>query len=116
MSASNRKESPLFVKTRDFLVWLFQHTAKFPRQYRHTLTERIERSGLDMLDQLGAALVLSDPSALKQADFSLWKIRQQLRIAHELGVFSSRLLEYSSGSLEEIGRLLGAWIKKGNGA
>lgn len=116
MSAYSRKESPLFVKVRDFNVWLFQHTAKFPRQYRHTLTERIESSGLDLMDELGTALILHDGQALQRADFALWRIRQLLRLAHELNVFSARLLEYAFAALDEIGRLLGAWIKKGKEA
>lgn len=113
MCAYSRKESPIFLKARDFNAWLFQHTAKFPRQYRHTLTERIECSALDILDALGAALVLKDAGALQRADYSVWRTRQLLRMAHDLGLFAARLLEYAFAALEEIGRLLGAWIKKG---
>ena len=28
--------TPLFVKTHDFNLWLFQHTQRFPKQLRHT--------------------------------------------------------------------------------
>ena len=115
MSASARRESPLFVKTRDFTVWLFRHTAKFPRQYRHTLTERLENHALSFAECLGRALIMKDTDALASADLELWKMRQLLRIAHQLNILSARLLGVASESLAELGRLLGAWQKKATG-
>ena len=47
------KTSPMFVKTHDFLLWLFAHTGKFPKARRHTLTNRLENA---LLDFLGAAV------------------------------------------------------------
>jgi hypothetical protein len=112
MSSYDRKESPLFVKTRDYIVWLFQHTAKFPRQYRHTLTERLECGALEFQRCLGAAALLKSEDALSRAELELWQTRQLIRLAHDLGLLSARLLEYSAGKLEEIGKLLGAWRRK----
>lgn len=116
MSASERKESPLFVKTRGFQVWLFQHTSKFPRQYRHTLTERLESSLLDFQRCLGRAAILKDRAALAEADFELWQVRQLLRLAHDLNVLPASLLQYAFEAVTELGRLLGAWRAKGTGA
>ncbi|MEI6395536.1 MAG: four helix bundle protein [Verrucomicrobiota bacterium] len=115
MSASERKESPLFVKTRDFQVWLFQHTSKFPRQYRHTLTERLERSALEFQRGLGRAVVLKEPYALAEADFELWQMRQLLRLAHELSILPASTLQFACEATAELGRLLGAWRAKGTG-
>lgn len=108
----DRKESPLFVKTRDYIAWLFKHTAKFPRQYRHTLTERLECGMLEFQRCLGEAALLKNQQALVRAELELWQTRQLLRLAHEMDLISARLLEYSAGSLAEIGRLLGAWKRK----
>lgn len=115
MSAFDRKESPLFVKTADFIVWLFQHSAKFPRQYRHTLTERLENSALTFQRRLGECLIQKRPQALGDADLELWQIRQLLRIAHDLNILPARLLEYAFNALVELGRLLGAWRAKAAG-
>ena len=112
MSPYNRRESPLFVKTRDFIVWLFQHTAKFPRQYRHTLTERLESGMLEFQRCLGESALLRDENAPPRAELELWQTRQLLRMAHEMDLFPTRLLEYSTEALVEIGKLLGAWRKK----
>jgi hypothetical protein len=115
MSGFDRKESPLFVKTADFIVWLFQHSAKFPRQYRHTLTERLEASALRFQRCLGECLIQKRPQALAEADLELWQVRQLLRLAHDLNLFSARLLEHAFNSLVELGRLLGAWRAKAAG-
>lgn len=114
-SPSNRRESPLFVKTRDFVVWLFQHTAKFPKQYRHTLTERLESSALEFQRSLGRASILKASEALADADLELWSMRELLRIAHDMRIFSARLMEYALTALAELGRLLGAWRKRAGG-
>ncbi len=112
-SLYERKESPLFVKTRDYIAWLFKHTAKFPKQYRHTLTERLESGMLAFQRCLGEAALRKSADALGRAELELWQTRQLLRLAHEMDIFPARLLEYSAGSLAEIGRLLGAWKRKG---
>jgi hypothetical protein len=115
MSQPERAESPLFAKTHDFLVWLFQHTAKFPRQYRHTLTERLETSALHFERCLGRALIQKDTCALAEADLELWQMRRLLRLAHDLHVLPARLLEYAVSALAELGRLLGGWRAKATG-
>ena len=115
MYVSDRRESPLFVKTEGFIVWLFQHTAKFPRQYRHTLTERLERSALDFQRCLAECLILRRVEALERADLELWQIRRLLRIANALNILPARLLEHTSEVTAELGRLLGAWRRKGTG-
>lgn len=115
MSALERQESPLFVKTRDFIVWLFQHSAKFPRQYRHTLTERLESSAMTFQRCLGRCLIARDSRALAEADFELWQMRQLLRIAHDLNVLPARLLEHAFSAVAELGRLLGGWRAKAAG-
>jgi len=112
MSGYERRQSPIFVKTHDFIVWLFTHTSRFPRQYRHTLTERLENGMLQFQRCLGSALILKDENALAMADFELWNVRQLLRLAHDVKALSARLLEFAFKGLEEIGRLLGGWQKK----
>ncbi|MFH0909556.1 MAG: four helix bundle protein [bacterium] len=112
MSGSDRAESPLFVKTRDFMGWLFQHTAKFPKVYRHTLTNRLEESMLDFHRCLGVAALTGDEVALARADVELWQLRQLLRLANDMGFFPARLMEYSAPRLAELGSLLGGWRRK----
>jgi hypothetical protein len=39
-------DTPLFVKTHDFLLWLIRHTQRFPKSLRHSYTNRLEISAL----------------------------------------------------------------------
>jgi hypothetical protein len=43
-------ESPLFVRTHDFLIWLLPQVQKFPRVYRFTLAERVQHTAMDFQD------------------------------------------------------------------
>jgi hypothetical protein len=40
-------DTPLFVKTHDFLLWLIKHTQRFPKNLRRTFTQRLETALLD---------------------------------------------------------------------
>ncbi|MFN5314108.1 MAG: hypothetical protein ACK5FF_06605 [Planctomyces sp.] len=35
-------DTPLFVKTHDFVLWLLRHTQRFPKNLRHSYTNRVE--------------------------------------------------------------------------
>jgi len=100
------------VKTRDYAVWLLLHTAKFPKQYRHSLTERVENAVLAFQRELGRAAIGGESAALDEAALRLWELRQLLRISHDLSLFPTGQLEFSTVSLDELGRLLGAWKRK----
>lgn len=41
------KESTLFVRTFDLLLWLIPEVVKFPRAHRFGLAERVQRCALD---------------------------------------------------------------------
>ncbi|MBI3244444.1 MAG: four helix bundle protein [Chloroflexi bacterium] len=45
-------ESPLFSRMYDFLLWLLPEANKFPRAYRFTLAERVQRQALDLQETL----------------------------------------------------------------
>jgi hypothetical protein len=44
--------TPLFVKTHDFLLWLIRHTQRFPKNMRHTYTQRLEAAALEFQEAL----------------------------------------------------------------
>ena len=55
-------QTPVFVKTYDFLLWLLPHTAKFPKTMRHTVTNRLESAALDLQGALSRAVLGYRPS------------------------------------------------------
>jgi len=46
------------------------------------------------------------------ADVQLKQLRFYLRLSHDLRLLSTRRYEFASKKVEELGRLLGAWIAK----
>ena len=40
----DRKQSPIFVKTYDLLLWLLERTARFPKQERFRMGRKLEES------------------------------------------------------------------------
>lgn len=107
------KDSPLFAKTYDFIQWLIPHTLKFPRQHRFVVAARLQSSAMDFMECLYLATDKSQQlSALEQADVKLKQLRFYLRLSHDFQLLDMRSYEYACRSLEEVGRLLGAWKKK----
>ncbi len=106
------EETPVFVRTYDFIRWLLPHAAKFPRSQRHTLTNRLETAALD----LQSALTMANRrrgarrlDALEDADGHLDTARFLLRLATDFAYLSKRQHLFASGRVAEIGRLIGGW-------
>jgi len=109
----NRAQSPIFVKTHDLLVWLLERTAQFPKNERFRMARRVEDSAFALHDLLMRAVRARDPArVLWQADLELDRLRFSVRICQELKLISFAQYEYAAERLVEVGKLLGAWIKK----
>ena len=107
-----RKESPVFSKTYDFLLWLQNHVDKFPKNERFRTAKRLEDSTFLFYELLMEAVYSKKPREyLEQSDFVLKKIRFYLRNSHDRGLTKIKQYEYASNALMEIGRLLGGWLK-----
>lgn len=108
-------ESPLFAKSYALLRWLIPVAITFPRSHRFVLSERIQRQALDLHETLIAAAKaeVSLPD-LRRADLALERLRFELRLAHDLGLLSHGQYRQAAELLAEVGRLLGAWIKRDN--
>lgn len=107
------KESPLFAKSYDFVLWLIPQTLKFPREQRFVVARRIQTTAMDFIECLYRATDQDrNLASLKSADVKLKQLRFYLRLSHDLRLLSVRRYEHAGKLLEEVGRLLGAWLKK----
>ncbi|OQY90611.1 MAG: hypothetical protein B6D38_02465 [Anaerolineae bacterium UTCFX1] len=108
-------ESPLFVRTYDFLLWLIPQAQKFPRAYRFTLSERIQQLALGFQDSLvaaGKSKAELRRNTLHQADIQLEQLRLWLRFSRDQNLITLRQYEHAVRQLKEVGNLLGAWLKQ----
>lgn len=95
-----------------FLRWLLPSVEKFPRTVRFTLGERIEGAALDVLDLLIDATYSREPLALlRRINILLTRLRYLLRLAFDLRHLDGRRFEYAARAVDEIGRMIGGWIK-----
>ena len=113
-----KRESPLFIKSYEMLVWLLGHTRKFPKSQRFVMAKRMEEAGLDFHDAVvSAAKRRRDVRRfLHEADLHLERLKVYNRLAHDLRLHTSAQYEHLGRLLDEIGRLLGGWIKKLSGS
>ena len=106
------KESPIFVRTYDLLRWLIPVTVKFPRQQRFVLAEAVQQPALGLHEQLVEAAHASQPAPLlRKADVTLTRLRHYLRLCRDLKLLSPGQHEHAARMVDEIGRLLGGWLK-----
>lgn len=108
------KESPIFAKTYDLLVWLIPTTTKFPREQRFVLGKAVQETALLLQEQLIEAALLrgqAEVQTLVKADISLTKLRFYLRLCRDLALLSPKQYQHVAGMVTEVGKLLGGWRK-----
>jgi hypothetical protein len=109
-------ESPIFVKTYDLIQWLVPKTTGYSRQYRFSLALPIQQHAFALQRRLvQAAKAGSRADAgryLNQADVELTLLRYKIRLSRDLNLLQLGNYEHASRLVDEIGRLLGGWMKK----
>jgi hypothetical protein len=112
------RESPLFVKTYDLLVFLLPCAEQFRRSQRVVLGRRLQETSLGFLDLLLEARKSSAEQRrelLRRADVELDKLRYTVRLSHAFELLGPTQYRRASELLSEVGKLLGTWIKGYNG-
>ncbi len=106
---------PIFTRWYAFLEWLLPVTEGFPKRVRFTFSDRINNLALDIMENLIEARYSSQKQAiLQQANLRLEKLRILLRLAHKLRYLDYKRYEYGMKSINEVGKMLGGWIKQQN--
>jgi four helix bundle protein len=108
----------IFTRTYDFLSWLLPRTMDFPRCQRFVVTKRLQDAALDFQEQIIEANRLRGRARLERlrlADASLDKVRLYLRLAVRWEWLSEGQYRHVSHMVQEIGGLLGGWVKQTSG-
>ena len=109
-------ESPIFTKAYDLLQWLVAKTTKFSREYRFSMALPIQENAFAVqryLVQAAKARHRDDAIYfLHQADVELTLLRYKIRLSRDLNLLTVKGYEHASRLLDEVGRLLGGWMKK----
>jgi len=113
MDDNKRRQSPIFSRTSDFLLWLLNHTEKFPKSERFRMAKRLEDSAFSFYELLIEATRTTKykRQTLVRADVELEKLRLYVRMSQQRKLTSMSQYHFASGEMVEIGRLLGGWLK-----
>ena len=103
---------PIFEKTYELILWLYPTVNKFPKSQRFVLGQRIENTILRILEGIiDANQERNKLSYLKQTSVELDKLRILIRLSKDLRFISIRQYGFGAGKINEIGKMLGGWIK-----
>ena len=105
---------PVYALLVDLTGWTLDRTATLPKSHRFTFGERVDRLTLDCLELVIEAIYASpDKKAapLRRANLNLEKLRVFWRLIHERRWISAQQLLFVAQKLDEIGRMIGGWLK-----
>ena len=107
-----RRYGPALEKAYQFVLWLIPTVEKFPRAQRFLLGDRMQSAALDVLEGLVEATYSREVEGiLRRVNLLLEKLRFMARLAKDLHYLDLRRYEFVARSIDEIGRLVGGWMK-----
>ena len=111
-----RRHGPALERAYVFILWLIPTLEKFPKSQRFLLGDRIESTALDMLEGLiEATYTRNRIQLLNGVNLQIEKLRFLMRLSMDLRYLDLRRYEHAAKALNEIGRLVGGWLKGKDG-
>lgn len=104
-------------KTYDLMLYAFPLLARFPKNQRFTLAQKIQNGMLDTAGHIVRANLSRGRDRwleLREVNACLEVLRLNVRLSMELGFLKRKQWEQIANKTTEIGRLLGGWMKSGS--
>ncbi len=106
----------ILTKLQDLLVYLIPQLNKFPRDQKFVLGDRIETKLLDVQEDCLRAYYSRDKRGhLLEANLQLEVARHLVRLANALKLFSNHTYGVLAEKMDEVGRMIGGWLKSVSG-
>ena len=98
-------------KWETFAAWLLNHTARWPKAARFTLTQRLENHALDVTELLVQARYEPPLRArlLREVNLQLERMRFLCRLARDARVENKKGFESTMRQVDEVGRMVHGW-------
>ena len=106
----------VITKMYELALWGANHVAKFPRSHRFTLGDRLEVRLYLILEMLIRSKYTHERAGiLREVNLELELLRFQFRMAKDLKCLSLESYGRAARSVNEVGQLVGGWIRKSHG-
>ena len=103
---------PIFQKSYDLTIRFFKETHNFSREHKFTIGQKIKDINLELLDWIIIANSKKDKqSALQEVNLRVEKLRIYVRLCFDLKIIGIEKYEVLSKYIDEIGRMIGGWMK-----
>jgi len=107
------EKAVIITKTYDLLKYCIPILAKFPRDQKFLLGDQFQKLVTEVLDAFIEAYYSKNKlHILIPANMNLEKLRYRIRLSHDLKLISNKQYGHLAEKVDEIGRMLGGWIKK----
>jgi len=102
----------IFEKTYQLILWLYPQVQKFPKSQRFVLGQQVEQCSLDIL----RGVIRANASRAKlpiliEISTDLDTLRILLRLCKDMKFISIRQYAFAQEQVNEVGKLLGGWIR-----
>ena len=106
-------EYPVIHKMYRLALEYTQRVRRFPRDTRFVLGDRVLLNCYAILEGLVAARYAQSKAELLQAqNLRLEQLRFQTRLCRDLGIISARQYGFLAEHLDEVGRMIGGWLRR----
>jgi hypothetical protein len=113
MGVHLKNELPVVQKAYDAAKELVSRAARFPREHKFTLGDRIVDEVVTLLTCLVQAGYGADRvTHLREASHRLDRLRVLLRLSRDLGPMSDKGYEYTTIMLHDLGKQIGGWLRQ----
>ena len=108
----HKKEIIIFKKSYELALEIFKATKLFPKSQRFLMAERLEETIIVILEKIIQANEAQDKlPILKELSALLERMRILTRLSKDLTHIDFKKYERLSLGINEIGKMLGGWIK-----
>jgi len=109
---SDTREMIIYQKHYDLMLYSFPIIGRFPKEQRFVLGQQIETAMLEIGQMIVHANKLRQKrEKLYEIDIALEKLRFLIRLAKDLKMLSVTKYGHHCARIDEIGKLLGGWLK-----
>lgn len=115
LQTTNRTfDFPIFQKTYETYKLFYSYLVNFPKKDKYTLGQRCENALLDLLEAITLAGGVSKAEKLpilQRASTKLDLAKIFIRLCKDLKILDNKKYLALESSLQEIGKMLGGWIR-----